>query len=53
VLGALAQYATGAVLDRERLHRLVDRLPLVEIADLDGQSFGVLTAGLLARWLWA
>lgn len=35
VLGALALYALGAVLGRERLHHLVDRLPLVEVADLD------------------
>lgn len=35
VLGALALYALGAVLGRERLRHLVDRLPLVEVADLD------------------
>lgn len=35
VLGALALYFLGAVLGRDRLRRLVDRLPLLEIADLD------------------
>jgi len=35
VLGALALYALGGVLGRERLRNLVDRLPLVEVADLD------------------
>lgn len=35
VLGSLALYALGAVLGRERLRHLVDRLPLVEVADLD------------------
>lgn len=35
VLGALMLYGLGAVLGRERLRRLIDRVPLLEIADLD------------------
>jgi membrane protein DedA with SNARE-associated domain len=34
-LGALALYALGALLGRDRLRRVVDRLPLVDVSDLD------------------
>ncbi|MGS2805109.1 DedA family protein [Nocardia sp. MW-W600-9] len=35
VLGALALYGLGAALGRDRLRRIVDRLPLVRLSDLD------------------
>jgi len=35
VVGALLLYWAGAALGRERLRRIADRLPLVEIADLE------------------
>lgn len=35
VVGALALYALGAALGRDRLRRIVDRLPLVRLSDLD------------------
>lgn len=35
VLGAVVLYWAGAALGRTRLHRIVDRLPLVDRADLD------------------
>ncbi|WP_278264247.1 DedA family protein [Nocardia sp. AG03] len=35
VVGALALYGVGAALGRERLRRIVDRLPLVRLSDLD------------------
>jgi membrane protein DedA with SNARE-associated domain len=34
-LGALALYLLGALLGRDRLRRLVDRLPLVDVSDVD------------------
>ncbi|MGW6422046.1 DedA family protein [Nocardia sp. NPDC055053] len=35
VVGALALYGLGAALGRDRLRRIVDRLPLVRLSDLD------------------
>ncbi|WP_316575315.1 DedA family protein [Nocardia canadensis] len=35
VLGALALYGLGAALGRDRLRRIVDRLPLLRLSDLD------------------
>ncbi|GGN69003.1 DedA family protein [Nocardia rhizosphaerihabitans] len=35
VVGALALYGFGAALGRDRLRRIVDRLPLVRLSDLD------------------
>lgn len=35
VLGALALYALGALLGRDRLHQIADRLPLVSVHDVE------------------
>jgi membrane protein DedA with SNARE-associated domain len=35
VVGALALYGLGAALGRERLRAIVDRMPLVDVADVD------------------
>lgn len=35
VLGALVLYGIGAQLGRERVRRLIDRMPLVDVADLE------------------
>jgi membrane protein DedA with SNARE-associated domain len=48
VVGALALYGLGAALGRERLRRVVDRMPFVDVKDLDAADVWFVRHGDLA-----